>query len=321
MTPRPGPPAALPSFSTPQLFVAAVLIWGTTWHAIVHQIALKSPEYGVAVRFALAALLVLAWARWVAREAPLRGARRHAVLALQGAFMYSLSYLAVYHAERHVPSGLVAVGYSASPLLAGLGAWLMWRHPVGPRFALGGGLGVAGVALIFWPELAASGVRPTAELGLVFTALAVGLSAIGALISLASGARGLPFWGAMGWSMLYGAALSAAVWAVQTAASGEPLAPALLPPTSLAWWLSLAWLSVAGSVLAFAAFLTLQQRIGAGRAATIGVMTPVVALAVSTLLEGYRPTWLTAGGVALAIWGNRWMLRKPAPGPAAPAAE
>jgi drug/metabolite transporter (DMT)-like permease len=302
--------AGLDRFSSPQLFVLAVLIWGTTWHAIVHQIALKSPEYGVAVRFGLAALLVLAWARWVAREAPLAGLRTHAVLAAQGAFMYSLSYLAVYHGELHVPSGLVAVGYSASPLLAGLGAWLLWRHPVGPRFALGGLLGVAGVALIFWPEVAASGQRPTAALGLLFTALAVALSAVGALISLASGAKGLPFWGAMGWSMLYGAVLSAAVWGVQTLAGGADLAPALAPPTTLAWWLSLAWLAVAGSVLAFGAFLTLQQRIGAGRAATIGVMTPVVALAVSALFEGYRPTLLTAAGVALAVWGNRWMLKK-----------
>lgn len=307
----PAPAAAgggLERFSTLQLFVLAVLIWGTTWHAIVHQIALKSPEYGVALRFLLAALLVLAWARWAAREAPLRGLRLHAVFALQGAFMYSLSYLAVYHGEQHVASGLVAVGYSASPLLGGFGAWLLWRHPVGPRFALGGVLGVLGVALIFWPELAASGARPTATLGLVFTGLAVGLSAVGALITLASGAKGLPFWGAMGWSMLYGALLSAAVWLVQTVARGEALGPALAPPAVLGWWLSLAWLAVAGSVLAFAAFLTLQQRIGAGRAATIGVMTPVVALAVSALFEGYRPTLLTALGIALAVLGNRWML-------------
>jgi len=39
-----------------------VLIWGTTWHAIVHQLAQATPEFGVAVRFTLAGLLVLAWA-------------------------------------------------------------------------------------------------------------------------------------------------------------------------------------------------------------------------------------------------------------------
>ena len=48
--------------------------------------------------------------------------RQHAIFALQGSFMYGVSYVCVYHAEQHVVSGLVAVGYSASPLVAGLGA-------------------------------------------------------------------------------------------------------------------------------------------------------------------------------------------------------
>jgi drug/metabolite transporter (DMT)-like permease len=81
-------------------------------------------------------------------------------------------------------------------------------------------------------------------------------------------------------------------------------------PTAASWWWSLAYLSVAGTVVAFAGFLTLQQRLGPGKAATVGVMTPVVALAVSTALEGYRPDAHTAAGAALAILGNVLMLRR-----------
>jgi drug/metabolite transporter superfamily protein YnfA len=76
--------------------------------------------------------------------------------------------------------------------------------------------------------------------------------------------------------------------------------------------LSLAYLAVAGTVVAFGGFLTLQQRLGPGKAATVGVMTPVVALAVSTALEGYRPDAYTAAGAALAILGNVLMLRRDA---------
>ena len=103
--------------SSPWLFALVVAIWGTTWHAIVYQLQHSSPEFGVGLRFGLAGVLVLAWAMWRgdSLRVPLRA---HGLLALQGVFMYSLSYLCVYHAERHVPSGLVAVGYSASPLLA-----------------------------------------------------------------------------------------------------------------------------------------------------------------------------------------------------------
>ena len=92
-----------------QLFAIAVAIWSTTWHAILYQLARTPPEVGVTLRFALAGMLALAVAAW--RGDRVRcNAREHARLALQGMFMYSLSYLCVYHAERHVPSGLVAVG-------------------------------------------------------------------------------------------------------------------------------------------------------------------------------------------------------------------
>ena len=106
-----------------QLFAIAVAIWSTTWHAILYQLQHTTPEFGVALRFGLAGALVLAFAA-LRGERLRRTPREHALLALQGVFMYCLSYLCVYHAETQVPSGLVAVGYSASPLVNGIGAWL-----------------------------------------------------------------------------------------------------------------------------------------------------------------------------------------------------
>jgi len=297
--------------STAQLFALTVLIWGTTWHAILYQLALTSPEFGVTLRFALAGGAVLALAAW--RRDPLRlPLRAHALLAVQGLFMYGLSYLCVYHAEKHVPSGLVALGYSASPLLAGVGAWLLWRTRLTGRFLAGGAVGMAGVALIFWPEIGAAGQRPTAAQGLVFTVVAVAMSAVGALAATRNRLFGIAFWPALGISMLYGAVAAGAVWlAVQ-----QPTLADLRWPAAWSWWLSLIYLTAAGTVLAFAAFLTLQQRIGPGPAASIGVMTPVLALAVSTALEGYRPDVFTLLGALLALAGNVWMLRtQPAPAP------
>ena len=284
---------------SPWLFALVVLIWGTTWHAIVYQLAHTSPEFGVSLRFGLAGCMVLALAAWRGDKL-LVPWRAHGLLALQGIFMYALAYLCVYHAEQHVPSGLVAVGYSASPLLAGLSSWALWRTPLTGRFLLGGAFGVAGVALIFWPELGASSARPSAGTGLAFTVGAVLLSAAGALAASRNARWALAFWPALGWGLLYGALASTVAWAL----TRQPL----VWPTAASWWWSLAYLSVAGTVVAFAGFLTLQQRLGPGKAATVGVMTPVVALAVSTALEGYRPDAHTAAGAALAILGNVLML-------------
>ncbi len=282
-----------------QLFVIAVVIWSTTWHAILYQLQHTTPEFGVALRFGAAGALVLAFAA-------LRGDRlrctlpEHALLALQGVFMFSLSYLCVYHAETHVPSGLVAVGYSASPLLSGIGAWLLWRTPISARFLAGGALCVVGVALIFWPEIAGAASAQSTALGAMFTAGAVLLSSVGNLAATRNASRKLPFWPALGWGMVYGAALSC----VFVVASGQ----SLVLPSAASWWLSLAYLSIAGSVIAFACFLALQQRVGPGPASTVGVMTPVLALVVSALFEGFRPVALTWLGALLAVAGNALIL-------------
>ena len=72
---------------------------------------------------------------------------------------------------------------------------------------------------------------------------------------------------------------------------------------------SLAYLTVFGSIVAFLAYLTLLKRVGAGPASYISVVTPVVAMLLSTVLEEYR--WSLPGvvGVALAIAGNVLVLR------------
>ncbi len=287
--------------SNRQLFALAVGIWGTTWYAIVHQLAAAPPVFGVALRFALAGALLLAWT--AGRRQPWRvPAGAHGLLALQGVFMYSLAYIGVYQAERHVPSGLVAVGYSASPLLAGVAARLLWGLPLRPRFVAGGLLGLLGVALIFGPEIAAGAQRPQAALGLAWTVAAVALSAVGALAASRNGGRGLAVFPAMGWAMLYSAACSLLLMPLDA-----PALPAAMPGP--AWWISLGYLVVFGTVLAFGAFLTLQQRVGPGKAAVVGVATPLVALAVSALLEGYRPDAVALAGMVLAVAGNWMMLR------------
>ncbi len=283
-----------------QVFLVCVVVWGTTWHAITYQLADLGPEFGVAARFGLAGALLLAFA--ASRDESLRfSPRMHVVLAVQGIFLYGVSYICVYRAEEHVASGLVAVGYSASPLLAGAGAAWLFGAPLSRRFALGGVLGVVGIALVFWPEI----VRPARSgndgaVGAAYTVAAVLLSTVGALVSSRNRGRGLALVPAMGVGMLYGAAAAL----VGTAISGGRVGW----PASWSSWAALGWLAIAGSIVAFAAFLTLQERLGAGPAGTVGVMVPMVALTVSILLEGYQPKTATVIGAAVAVLGNALIL-------------
>jgi drug/metabolite transporter (DMT)-like permease len=284
-----------------QLFAICVLTWGTTWYAITFQLGHTAPEVGVALRFALAGMVVLALC--VVRGMELRfPPGDHGLLALQGIFLYGVSYVCVYHAEQHLVSGLVAVGYSASPLVVGLGAHALFGQRVTARFVTGGLLGIVGVALMFWMEFGKAAGSRNSGLGVLFTVGAVLLSAVGSLAASRNRPHGLPFWPALGFGMLYGAAVTALVALLQ----GQSFAL----PAVASWWLSLFYLALAGSVLTFACFLMLQERVGPGRAGAIGVMTPLLALVVSMLFEAFRPDALTLSGAAFAVAGNVLMLRR-----------
>ncbi len=302
-------------FKTWHLFAICVLSWGTTWHAITYQLGHNTPEVGVALRFALASLIVLTLC--AANRMRLRfGWRDHALLAFQGVMMFGVSYVCVYHAERHLPSGLVAVGYSAAPLISGLGALALFGVPVTRRFVAGGALGLVGVALMFAPEFvkAAAGLASQAHgagsLGAaasvgVGAALVVGsvlLSVCGSLAATRNRSRNLPFWPSLGFGMGYGALCTAAI----ALATGQHVAL----PALASWWVSFVYLAVVGSIVSFACFLTLQDRIGPGPTGSVGVMTPLLALAVSMALEGFRPGVVTGLGVVFAVAGNVLMLRK-----------
>jgi drug/metabolite transporter (DMT)-like permease len=158
------------------------------------------------------------------------------------------------------------------------------------------------VTLMFWHQFGATSGNPSAALGAAYIVGAVLLSAVGSLAASRNRIHGLPFWPAMGFGMLYGAAVCTVVAAL--------LGQDFVPPPVVSWWLSLLYLSLAGSVLTFACFLTLQERIGPGPTGTIGVMTPLLALVISMIFEAFRPDALVLAGAALAVAGNVLMLRR-----------
>ena len=77
----------------------------------------------------------------------------------------------------------------------------------------------------------------------------------------------------------------------------------VLPPDARYFW-ALLYLSVLGSVVGFTTYLSLVARVGPSRAAYTTVLFPVVALAVSTVYEGYRWHWTGVLGLAIALCGN-----------------
>jgi drug/metabolite transporter (DMT)-like permease len=284
-----------------QLFVACVAIWGSTWLAIKFELGHVVAEASVFYRFLLAALLLFGYC--LARSLRLSfSARQHAWIALQGVFMFSVSYIFVYHAEERVVSGLVAVGYSASPLLGMLGTRLAFNTPITRAVTAGSVLGIAGILLVFWPQFAGLRGGGDTALGALYTVLAVVTSTVGSIVAQRNYQTQMPLWQTMAWSMSYGAAFSLAVSLVL----GKPLGF----DVTAQYIGSLLYLAILGSIVAFAAYLTLLKRVGAARSGYIGVMVPIVALVLSAAFEGFRWNPLTWVGIAISVAGNAIILRR-----------
>jgi drug/metabolite transporter (DMT)-like permease len=290
------------------LFAIPTLIWGSTWFAIKFQLGVVDPEVSVAYRFALAALILAAWCAATGRSLALPR-RAHAWMALQGVTFFGLNYVAVYEAEQRLASGLVAVAFSTIVFMTPFGARVAFGTPVAARTLAGAVLGVAGISLLFLPELRAAGEGGANAVGLAFAIASPAIAALGNLVSMRMQRDQLPVLASTAWGMAYGA-LAVAIVAGATGAAWtfDPRAPYVL---------SLLYLAVFGSIAAFAAYLTLLKRAGPGPSSFVGVATPVVAMLVSTVFEDYRWTWIGAMGVALAAIGNVIALRPAGQGPGA----
>ncbi|MET0518937.1 MAG: DMT family transporter [Burkholderiaceae bacterium] len=275
------------------LFWGPTLIWASTWHVILFQLDAGVPVLNsVAWRFALAALMLAAFAR--RRGDSLRlPLPAHGLMLATGTVQYSGNYVSVYEAERHIPSGLVAVLFCLMVFINALSGRVFFGQRVSGRFLLAASGGVAGVVMIFWPEIATTGARPSAALGLGLGLAAVLAACIGNVLTLTLTRRGLPLVPILAWSMGYGALfLLALALGNGTGLHFDWHAPYLL---------SLLYLAVFGSVIAFVLYFRLAQAQGPARAALTGVVIPVIALAISALLEGWRPTALAVAGMALCL--------------------
>jgi drug/metabolite transporter (DMT)-like permease len=290
------------------LYLIVVLVWGSTWLAVTFQLGPVAPELSVAYRFAIAAALLLAFCRLTGR--PLRFAPRdHGFLALQGLCLFCLNYVFHYAAMLDLTSGLVAVAFSTVAVMNILFAGLFFRQPVRPRALAGAALGLAGIALVFRREVAGFGADPGGVLGLALALVGTVSASLGMMTSLGNYRRGLPVLSAAGYGMAYGAGFTLAIALVR----GVPLAFDL----SFAYVTALLYLAVFGSILAFGSFLTLQTRIGADRAAYANVLVPIVALALSTVFEGYTWSVGALAGVGLVLAGNLLVVSRSRPRPTA----
>jgi drug/metabolite transporter (DMT)-like permease len=276
-------------------FLLITLIWSSTWIVIKDQLGAVPPAWSVTYRFVIAAVAMFAWA--ASSGASLRLDRRgHLLAALFGIPQFCLNFNFVYAAEHHVTSGLVATVFALLMVPNSALAWLFLKQRVTWGFALGSAIACAGVALLFVQEIRANPASPAEVLlGIGLTLLGVLSASVANILQASRGLASWPLASLLAWGMVYGVVANFVLaWVL----AGPPAIEA-----RPAYWLGLFYLGLLASALAFPLYFAVMRAVGPGKAAYSSVLVPILAMALSTMFEGYRWSTLAVAGGLLALAG------------------
>jgi drug/metabolite transporter (DMT)-like permease len=293
-----NPPVLMHSTS---LYLATVLIWGSTWFAIKFQLGVVEAEVSLVYRFLIAALILLMFCLITKRNLRF-SISQHFFMALQGLFLFSTNYLIFYWATGLLTSGIVALLFSTVILMNIVNGAFFLRQSVSARVVVGAMFGISGIAAIFWSEVSGLENNASTWQGLWMCLVATYSASIGNILSARNQRHHLPVVQTNAWGMAYGS-LFMGIYALY---SGVPFDYDL----SISYSISLFYLSVFGSIFAFGSYLTLIGRIGVDKTAYAAVLFPVIALSISTMFEDYLWTSGAIFGFALVLYGNYLVLRK-----------
>jgi len=283
------------------LYGVTVIVWGSSWLAVKHQVGVVAPEASLVYRFALAALVMMVLC--VLRRERMRfELADHARMATIGLLLFCANFFFIYSGMETLTSGLASVAFSTVVGMNILIGAALFGEPIRPRVAAGAALGMAGIAVVFWPEVRAFDVESGTLRGLGLVLLGTASASLGMLSSARAQRRGLPVFQANAYGMVYGTLFLLAL----CLARGTPFDFDPRP----AYVISLAYVTVFASVIGFWSYLTLVGRIGADRAAYASVLFPVVALALSTAFEGFVWSIHHVIGVAVVLAGNVLVLTR-----------
>lgn len=284
------------------LYTTTVMIWGSTFLAIKYQLGDVDPLISVAYRFTLAATLLLAFCRL--KGLNLRfSLKDHCYMAILGSLLFSINYWLVYVAELYLTSGLVAIIFSSIVFMNIANGAIFLGSAVDKRVIAGACLGIAGIALIFLPEIRSFNLADKGLFGLLVGLAAALLASLGNITSARNTQNNIPVIQANAFGMAYGALLLIIV--------GIILGKDFNFIFTIPYISSLFYLAVFGSIIAFGSYLTLIGSIGADKAAYTIMIVPVVALFLSSLFEGYNWNLSAGAGLVLVMTGNFMALRKP----------
>lgn len=281
------------------LYIATVLIWGSTWLAIEYQLGEVNIAVSLVYRFAIAALMMWVYCLW-ARVPMGFSARNHFFIALLALFNFSMNYAILYYAQNYLTSAMASIAFSTMLLMNIANTRIFFGSRITPRVYIGALFGIVGIVALFWQDLNNTAANYNSLFGLLLAMSGALVASFGNMVSVRNSRAGMNVFAVNAWGMLYGSLILTIIIVLSDAQftlSSEP-----------AYLLSLLYLSVFGTVVAFATYYILLSEMGPERASYVIVLFPVVAVALSSFFEGFVWTNNIVLGFVLVLTGNAILL-------------
>jgi drug/metabolite transporter (DMT)-like permease len=287
------------------LFVLNTIIWGTTWFAIKYQVVVVSLIWSVVYRFGLASLILLSFCILTRRKLSYPR-KTHTIMALQGLFLFCLNYVLYYVGTYYLISGLVALLGASTIFFNIINARIFFNMPIMARVVTGASIGFLGLIIVFsgeiWQMYQHAESLQGVAIGIISCILAALSASFGNMAAVKLHQMQVP--------MLQGAAISMVYGTLYSAIIALLLHQPIQFSLAASYLISLFYLIILGTIIAFGCYLTLLNTVGPARAAYISIITPVVAIIISTFFENFRWNYSTVLGMILIIGGNVLVLTK-----------
>jgi drug/metabolite transporter (DMT)-like permease len=282
-------------------YISVALLWGSSWFAIKLQLGIIPETVSLAWRFFIASFLFFLFCLVLQKKIRLPFFQLKHIF-IQGILLFCLNYFFIYLGTNYVTSGLVAILFSNVTLFVIFNGYFFFGKPIRAKVLVGSIIGIVGLILIFQFEFTKE-INPINLIkGIIFISIGTYFASLGMLYSGLNQERNIPLIQSNAYGMLFGASIMMLIALCFNQTISLDL--------SFSYISSLLFLAFFGSVLGFSFYLSLLGKIGADKASYVNILTPVVALSLSTLFENYLWNVQNFLGLLLIIIGNIIILSK-----------
>ncbi|MFT6407798.1 MAG: drug/metabolite transporter (DMT)-like permease [Arenicella sp.] len=281
------------------LYIATVLIWGSTWLAIEFQLGEVDVPASVAYRFMIAAVLMWGYCFWAKVPMTFSVANHFFILVL-AIFNFSINYAVVYSSQQYLSSAMASIAFSTMLLMNIVNTRIFFGTKITAKTYIGALLGIFGITALFWDDLSVAVAGSESLLGLSLVISAALIASLGNMASVRNSRAKMNIFAVNAWGMLYGAIILTLIVIVSDAQFGFSMQPSYIG--------SLLYLAIFGTVIAFATYYDLLNDMGPEKASYVIVLFPVVAVVLSSIFEDFIWTTNTFIGFALVLLGNAIIL-------------